>query len=107
MANWKHLKKAVVEMGEGRQGVHVSLQYQPRLSEGSRAERRDVLKQRFEEVRRRLPANDITINMESLSVSAQMVEAVLDFNQYDSLVERLKESHIRVDPLIDREIVSR
>ena len=86
----------------GETGVRVTLQYTPRLAESSRADRRAFLDRRLSQIARRLGAAGCRVEIETLSVSAQTVEAVIPIDQYDAIEDQMKDEHIRLDVLMDR-----
>lgn len=99
------LAKAIVRPGTGREGVRVSLQVQPRLKTGSRSERRERLLARFGQIAEAIAGEPAEVDLSSLSVSGQTVEATLPLGRYEDLVDDLARQGIRVDPLIDRQVV--
>jgi len=101
----KKIVKAVVRLDAGRKGVRVSLQYQPRLETGSRSERRERLLERFSQIAQAIAADSAEVDLSSVSVSGQTVEATLPLDRYENLVENLAQQRIRVDPLVDEQIV--
>lgn len=96
---------ALTDLGGGRVGVPVSLQYEARLDPPSRATRRDLLRQRFERIERELAPQGATVDLGSISVSGQTVEAVLPVDAIDGIETALRVQHVRVDPLLDRQVV--
>src|SRR5258708_18511359 len=92
---------ALKELADGKRGVRVSLQYQPAVSEGTRQQRRDRLAACFSRVAADVEARGASIDLGSLSPSAQTVEAVLPIDAYDDLVSELQSAHsVRVDPIV-------
>lgn len=89
----------------GAQAVRVSLQYRQPLEERSRAARRQQLQTAFERIAELLRTEGADVDLESISTSGQTVEALLPLDSFDELSERLSEEDIRVDPLIDRQVV--
>ena len=89
----------------GVQGVRVSIQYLPRMSKGSRSERRALLEGRFRQIAGGLIGDGGMIEFDTLSVSGQCLEAVVPINHYDQIEHRLREKNIRIDVLIDRQVV--
>ena len=101
----KEVEKAVVITSRGTKGVHVSLQYEPRLKGGSRSQRRKLLIRQFGQIAKALALEGADVDLESISVSAQTVEAVLPLDHYQEITNVLVRQQIRVDPLFDRQIV--
>jgi len=99
------LAKAIVRSDTGREGVRVSLQVQPRLRAGSRSERRERLLGQFGQIAEAIAGEAAEVDLASLSVSGQTVEATLPLGRYEDLVDDLARQGIRVDPLIDRQII--
>lgn len=93
------------DLGGGRVGVPVSLQYESRLDDPSRTTRRDVLRRRFEQIEQQLASVGAKLDLGSISVSGQTVDAVLPADSIDKIELSLRAQHVRVDPLIDRQIV--
>lgn len=89
----------------GLTGVPVSLQYEQRLTSGSFAERRAFLSTEFKKLSETLIPDGVEVHLGSISVLAQTVEALVPVAQYDSIEQKLKNQHIRVDPLITRQVV--
>ena len=104
---FKKLEKlgALGTLHSGTKGVYVSLQYKPSLTELSRSARRDALRAEFEKVARAIEPQGAEVDLDSISVSGQTVEALLPIDHYEELESRLNRQNIRVDPLIDRQIV--
>jgi len=96
---------ALVTLHTGAQGVRVSLQYTPGLAEHSRSARRDTLRTEFERVAQSIASQGAEVDLDSISVSGQTVDACLPIDQYEELISKLHEQQIRVDLLVDREIV--
>ncbi len=90
----------------GETGVRVTLQHTPRLTESSRADRRAFLDRRLSQIAKRLAATGCRVEIESLSVSGQTVEAVIPIDQYDEIEDQMKDEQIRLDVLMDRSIVN-
>jgi hypothetical protein len=93
------------DLGGGRVGVPVSLQYEARLEEPSRTTRRDVLRRRFEQIEQQLARVGAKVDLGSISVSGQTVDAVLPADSIETIESALRAQHVRVDPLIDRQVV--
>jgi len=96
---------ALSRLPTGEEGVRVSLQYKPRLEEPSRSVRRDILHREFQKIASEGVPEGSSVDLESLSVSGQTVEAVLPVQHYDRLVNDLEQREVRVDTIFDRQIV--
>ncbi len=96
---------AISRLSTGAEGVRVSLQYKPRLGEPSRSARRDILQREFQKIASESAPEGTQVDLSSLSVSGQTVEAVLPVEHYDRVVSDLEQREIRVDELIDRQVV--
>lgn len=105
------LKRKLVQLDllevlpSGENGVRVTLQHTPRLAEPSRADRRAFLDRRFKQLAARLAADRCRVDVDTVSVSAQTVEAVIPVDRYDAIEDRMKADDIRLDVLMDRSIV--
>lgn len=87
----------------GARGVRVSCQYRPVLGKQPRTERARVLKDCFVELSQKVP--DLEIDLTTLSVSGQTVEALVPVEQFDQVERKLEEKDIRVDLVVDRKVV--
>ena len=96
---------ALSRTSTGEEGVRVSLHYKPRLDEPSRSARREILQSAFGKVASEVHSRGLECDLGSLSVSGQTVEAVLPVRDYESLVDELERKDIRVDALLDQQIV--
>jgi hypothetical protein len=96
---------AISRLDTGEEGVRVSLQYKPRLDEPSRTARRDILHREFEKIASECLSEGTQVDLGSLSVSGQTVEAVLPVKNYDRLVNDLEQKDVRVDDLINRQVI--
>lgn len=107
----KHLLEQIANLDafepldRGGRGIRVSLQTPEALPPGTRAERRACLQERFSELANALGPQGARVELDTLSVSAQSVEAVLPVDHYDDLKHNLEHDGIRVDPVIERNIV--
>jgi hypothetical protein len=97
---------ATARLASGEEGVRVSLQYRARLAEPSRAARRELLHREFQSIAAELVPKGTEVDLGSLSISGQTVEAVLPLREYDHLVDDLKKRQVRVDALLDRQVVT-
>jgi len=89
----------------GQTGVMVSLQYQPRMKTRSRRERRKELLEKFDQAAQAVDLDGDNIDLDSLSVSGQTIEAFLPLNQIEELVIKFSQQQIRIDPLIDYQVI--
>lgn len=106
----KMLKKlrqlgAIEHLDAGTDGVRVSLQYRSRLTDPSRARRRDILKSQFERIAHDLVSEGAKVDLDSMSISGQTVEAVLPVDKYDDLTNELSKQDVRVDPLTTEQVI--
>jgi len=83
----------------------VSLQYQPRMKTRSRRERRKELLEKFDQAAQAVDLDGDNIDLDSLSVSGQTIEAFLPLNQIEELVIKFSQQQIRIDPLIDYQVI--
>lgn len=95
---------AIEHTDAGADGVRVSLQYRSRLTDSSRARRRDILKNEFERIAHDLVSEGVKVDLESMSISGQTVEAVLPVDKYDHLTDELNKQNVRVDPLTTEQV---
>lgn len=95
---------AVDRLPNGQDGVRVSLQYRSRLTSGSRSDRRDLLKQAFEDIAKDIVSDGAEVDLDSISVSGQTVEAILPVTQYDDITDKLNQQNVRVDLVEERQI---
>jgi len=95
---------ALSSLGEGVSGVKVSLQYQPKLKVASRKERREELHDCFAHVAEQIAPTGAAVDLESISVLGQTVEAVLPVEEYEQIVAELEILEVRVDPVISRDV---
>lgn len=104
-----HLRQKLRDLGllrqlaEGGSGVRVSLQIADSLPALPRAKRREWLAGRFDAVAK-LRSGEVELDLDSISPSAQTVEALIPLAQYDEIEAELKRHGIRVDPLLDRQV---
>jgi hypothetical protein len=96
---------AIDRLTNGQDGVKVSLMWQTRLSEPSLSARRDLLKQKFECTANDILSDGAEVDLTSISVSGQTVEAVLPIHNFDDITDKLKQQSIRVDPLTRQRVI--
>lgn len=87
---------AIDRLSNGQDGVRVSLQYQSATS-GSRSSRRTLLKQAFKDIAKEIVSEGAEVDLDSISVSGQTVEAILPVDNYDNIAGKLNQQNIRVD----------
>lgn len=96
---------AIKQLGTGTDGIRVSLQYEPRITEPSRSERRSILHDEFQRVAESINKKGAEVDLNSISVSGQTVEAVLPISEYDEILDDLSTRGIRMDLLYDRQVI--
>jgi len=96
---------AIDRLSNGQYGVRVTLMWTASLSEPSLCARRDLLLQKFEGTANDILPDGAEVYLNSISISAQTVEAILPIDNYDYITDRLKQQSIRVDPLIRERLV--
>ena len=96
---------AIERMANGQDGVRVSLMWDSTLSEPSRPARRDLLRQKFECVANEILPDGAEVDLNSISVSGQTVEALLPIDNYDQITDKLKQQSIRVAPLTNEQVL--
>lgn len=107
----QHLVEKVIKQGglerlhTGANGVRVSLQYEPRLLTPSFPDRKLELKREFERIAQSLNQRGAELDLDSISVSGQTVEALLPIDQLAEIEEDLSDRNIRVDLVIKREAI--
>ena len=88
-----------------RRAVHVSIQWRgARPAGGTRADRKAALAARLRSVLE--PHPRVHVDWDSVSLAAQTVEALLDGDHAESTVADLEALGLRVDPVVDRQIVT-
>lgn len=70
---------------------------------GTRARRREALAAHLKRALDREPSVDV--RWDSLSLSGQTVEALVDTAQFDRVVADLRSHGLRVDQVVDRQVV--
>ena len=96
---------AVDRLANGQDGVRVSLMCSLTLSQTSRSARRDLLRQKFESAANDILPDGAEVDLNSISVSGQTVEAVLPIDNYDDITDKLKQQSIRVDLLTKKQVL--
>jgi DNA-directed RNA polymerase beta subunit len=96
---------AVAVLPSGRKAVHVSIQFTRRLDESSRLARRHILERAFEGIVELVESIGGQVVDDSLSVSAQTIEAMIPTEVYDDALTTLESVGVRVDPVILRQVV--
>jgi hypothetical protein len=100
-----HQLGAIDRLANGQDGVRVSLMWNSRLSDPSLSARRDLLLQKFECIANDILSDGAEVDFNSISVSAQTVEAVIPIPNYDYITDKLKQQSIRVDPLTRQRVI--
>ena len=95
----------VERLSTGEEGVRVSLQYELKLTEPSRSARLNILRAKFECIAKQIKLQGAEVDLNSISVSGQTVEAILPIDRWEQIFKKLSEEKIRVDLLIDRQIL--
>ena len=83
----------------------MTLQCNTRIEQVTRSARRSALRAEFEHIKQSLEPQGAEVDLDSLSVTGQTVEALLPIDRYEELTNQLNQEGIRVDPLFDRRIV--
>jgi hypothetical protein len=96
---------AIVTSQSGTKGVHVTLQCNAPIKQVTRSAWRSALRAEFEHIKQSLEPQGAEVDLDSLSVTGQTVEALLPIDCYEELTNQLNQKGIRVDPLFDRRIV--
>lgn len=90
----------------GDAGVRVTLQYQPRLSQKRRSDRKAFLDQQFNKIANHLQGAGCQVELNTLTVSSQTVEAVIPIEQYDAIEAEMNDENVRLDVVVDRLIAT-
>jgi hypothetical protein len=83
------------ELPDGREGVDVTLQFMGRVPTVPRPQRKDWLQQHFSSVQRQFE-DRLGIKPDSLSVSAQSVEATVPVEDFDEISAQLSRGDVRL-----------
>jgi hypothetical protein len=83
------------ELPDGREGIDVTLQFLGSVPAESRPERKDWLEECFSNVKQRLDAR-MDLKPESLSVSAQSIDATVPVDEFDDIREKLSQEGVRL-----------
>ena len=90
----------------GAECVRLSVQYTPRLAEKTREERRQVLSCWADRLREALAPHGAEIVPDSLSLTAQTLEAKVPVEEYPDVESKLADAGGRVDMVVPRQVVS-
>jgi hypothetical protein len=90
-------QQAIVKLPDGREGVSVMLQYRGDTPALDRAGRKKWLQQQFDRVGATLGQSQILLKLETVSPSAQTVEAVCPVEQFSKAQDLAKASGLRID----------
>lgn len=96
---------AVVPLPSGQPGVRVSIEYLDDLVTLPRPARAALLRDRFGDAARVVAQAGGHVDLDTIAVSGQVVEAVLPVPSFDTLSTTLERGPIRIRPLFDRKIV--
>ena len=96
---------ALQRLSDGSEGVRVSLQSMAPNTAGSRTERYATLRKEFAKLADVFKSQGLFVDLASISTSAQTVDAVVQLQMYENVKQKLERAGIRVDLLIDREVV--
>ena len=100
-----HQLGAIDRLSNGQDGVRVTLMWTARMTEPSLSARRDLLLQKFECTANNILPDGAEVDLSSISISGQTVEALLPIDNYDYLTDKLKQQSVRVDPLTRERLV--
>jgi predicted nucleotidyltransferase len=87
----------VVTDSSGKDAVRVYLQYLPELPGASRDDRGKELKKQFEQVASKRAHTGVQLDPDSLSVSGQVIEALLPVERYEQATRELEDDNVCVD----------
>ena len=87
----------IVPDGSGAESVRVYLQMVPDVPGDTRDERRSALHAYFDELARRRAHTGLELKPDTLSVSGQMIEALLPLATYDTALDELQGEDVKVD----------
>ncbi len=87
----------VVPDSFGKDAVRVYLQYLPDVPGDSRDARGKALRNRFEQVARKRAHTGVELHPDSLSVSGQVIEALVPVERYEQATRELEDDDVRVD----------
>ena len=96
---------ALVPTDDGGEGVRVSLHYEAKLSDPSRMARRKLLTGAFAQLANSPGSEGLVVDLSTLAVSAQSVEATLPLRDFERIVADLRRKHVRATVLSDKQIV--
>jgi hypothetical protein len=98
-ARQKRLKARglVIPDSAGQDAVRVYLQYRSNVAGGSRAARRETLRKHFERVASEHSGSRLELDPASLSVSGQMIEALVPLEDYEQVVRDLAGDDLHID----------
>jgi hypothetical protein len=90
-------KQALRMLPDGREAVDITVQYTGDMPALPRAERRSWLRDHFDAVREQVKSCHLVLDPESLSVSAQTVQAVVPVSELDRVEQELADGRHRID----------
>lgn len=87
----------VVSDSSGNKAVRVYLQYLPDIRGRSRDARRKALRTRFDQIAEKRSQTGVELDPGSLSVSGQVIEALVPIQHFDEARHELEDDDLRVD----------
>lgn len=90
---------------DGSEAVDVTLQFVGSVPPAPRQQRKEWLRDWFSSVEQRVGGEKLGIKPESLSVSAQTVEATVPLDRIDDLREELSRENLRLDIMIPTQVI--
>jgi len=88
--------QALHDLPDGREGIDVTLQFVGAVPTATRGDRRHWLARRFSSIQGDL-GQTLALKPDSLSVSAQSIEAVVPVEDFDTLEDQLSRHDVRVN----------
>lgn len=98
--------QALHELPDGREGIDVTLQFVGKVPQVGRAERKEWLASRFSSANNHL-SEAVALEPQSLSTSAQSIQAVVPVTAFDSIRQQLSADEIRVEVVQTYQVVER
>ena len=95
---------ALERLASGRDAVRVTLQCMSPTLRGSRGQRRSQLTTVFRAVEEQFGGRGVSVDLETVSPSGQIVEALVPVDEYENLVDELSASGLRVDVNVERQV---
>ena len=88
----------LILLENGMRGVPVVLQYKPRLHHQPRADRKTFLTNEFKAVQNQIGTSGVRIDLETVSPSGQLVQAIVPVDQLANVEKELKTRNIEMQP---------